>query len=97
MSRPPTYRRKTDRNHTIIRDGLRQIMGHDAVNDTSAIGNGFPDLVVKYAGLTRFVEVKWPGEKQTPAEIRFQSYLPPDAYIIAEQIEDVLHAFGLSD
>lgn len=36
---------RTDANHSDIRDRLREIPGL-SVADTSALGNGFPDLVV---------------------------------------------------
>ena len=47
---------KTDGNHQATRDYLRKAGW--SVHDTSAVGGGFPDLVVARGGLTALVEVK---------------------------------------
>jgi len=58
---------RTDANHAAIRDGLRSIPGV-TVADTSAAGNGFPDLVAGFAGINTLLEVK-DGDKP-PSERR---------------------------
>jgi len=50
------YARTVDTNQTEIVNTLRQLGCSVAV--TSAVGKGFPDLVVGYAGRTLLVEVK---------------------------------------
>lgn len=91
----PKYAKQVDRNHGPIRDGLRQL--GFTVEDTSKIGQGFSDLVVKHPnkpGFFRFVEVKMPKEKLTKKEEEFQARWA-DEYIIAYEIEDVLEVFGM--
>lgn len=54
--------KKVDGNHGRIREHLRAIGW--SVFDTSAVGRGFPDLVVaRRGGFTALVEVKQPGKK----------------------------------
>lgn len=89
------YARRTDRNHAAIRDGLRAILGAENVRDTSRYGDGFPDLMA-YLNSLWFIEIKWPGEKQTPAEVEMQEFMR-DNYIIAESLEDALRQLGLTD
>lgn len=48
--------RKTDANHSAVVNHLRSIGW--SVWDTSAVGRGFPDLVVSRLGHTVLVEVK---------------------------------------
>lgn len=60
------YARKTDANHSAIRDGLR-LAGWD-VHDLSGAGSGVPDLVVSVApGIPHFLEVK-DGSKPLSAQ-----------------------------
>jgi hypothetical protein len=47
---------RTDGNHAHIVDGLRKVGAH--VEDTSGVGDGFPDLVVGYRGKWHLIEVK---------------------------------------
>jgi hypothetical protein len=47
---------KVDANHAAIREALRKSGWH--VEDTSAVGNGFPDLVAIRFGQVEFIEVK---------------------------------------
>lgn len=57
---------RTDGNHAEVRDGLRA-MGW-SVFDTSALGAGFPDLVVGARGLNVLLELK--DESQPPSRRR---------------------------
>lgn len=47
---------RTDANHAAVRDALRAIGA--SVADTSAVGGGFPDLVVGFRSRNFFFEVK---------------------------------------
>ena len=47
---------RTDANHATIRDALRSV--GCSVADTSAVGQGFPDLVIGFRGATMLIEVK---------------------------------------
>ena len=85
---PPTYGRKIDTNHAVIRDGLRAA-GYPTL-DYSMVGHGIFDLLtVIKCGASVWVEVKTEGEKLTKAEKLFW-----DTYtglkIIAYDLEDAL-------
>ena len=60
---------KVDVNQPKIVEELRDLSFSVAV--TSAAGKGFPDLVVGRAGQNYLFEVKSPGGKLTPAQIKF--------------------------
>lgn len=66
------YARKIDSNQTEIVNTFRQLGA--SVSVTSAVGKGFPDLVVGYAGRTMLVEVKSRAKAaHTPDQLAFQS------------------------
>ena len=51
------YAKKVDKNHGVIRDGLR-LHGYEVL-DLSAVGGGVPDLAVRIVnGRSLFLEVK---------------------------------------
>ena len=69
-------RGRTDENHAAVVDALRS-MGA-TVHSAAAMGDGFPDLVVGYRGLTHLVEVKSGAKapsarKLTPAQVAWHS------------------------
>jgi hypothetical protein len=57
----PRWAGRTDANHREIRDGLRAFGA--SVYDTSAVGHGFPDLVVGWRRRTELIEVKNPDPR----------------------------------
>lgn len=59
--------KKVDRTHGAIRDHLRAI-GY-SVWDSSAVGGGFPDLVVARCGFTALVECKSGSEAGAEMEL----------------------------
>jgi hypothetical protein len=60
------YARKTDANHTLVRDGLRRA-GFDVL-DLSGAGGGVPDLLVRIGvGKSHHIEVK-DGDKPKSAQ-----------------------------
>ena len=77
------HAKRTDANHSAIRDGLRQI-GYN-VTDTSHIGNGYPDLTVKIGcKLPILLEVKDPAKPKsaqalTEKEVAFFDLFMPRA------------------
>lgn len=81
---------RTDGNHAEVREHLRKLGW--AVRDTSAVGHGFPDLLVARAAFTALVEVK-DGDKSpsarklTPDQERFAKTWP-GVCIKAESPED---------
>lgn len=67
------YAKRTDANHSEIRDGLRKC-GY-TVADYSRLGGGVPDLCVRVRdGVSLFLEVKVIGEKLTKAEEEWMKY-----------------------
>ncbi len=100
-----TYARKTDDNHKEIVKLFRQLGA--AVADTSACGNGFPDLVVQFIPRNRatfglvtcLVEIKnsdMPPSKQalTPAQVKFHQQF--QCYIVKSEA-DVCRLMGIGD
>lgn len=65
------YARRTDGNHAAIVQVLRKTGWY--VQDTSRVGNGFPDLVCWHpaTGELRLVEVKALKGTPTPAQRKF--------------------------
>ena len=82
-----TWRRRVDRNHKEIRDGLRAC-GFD-VWDCSRFGGGFPDLLVYAHGRLFLLEVKMPGEDLTLPEELFRSSFP---VVIVHSLEEATSA-----
>lgn len=62
------YANRTDANHSEIRTAFRRLLGDKRVFDSSAVGDGFADLVCQYGGLTLLVEVKTERGKLTKAQ-----------------------------
>lgn len=54
-------KKKTDKNQKEIISTLRAVGA--SVVDTSAVGRGFPDIVVGYKGRTYLIEIKNPDTK----------------------------------
>lgn len=81
-------RGKVDKNHGIIRDGLRQ-SGYFVV-DTSGVGKDFPDLlVVSKADRTVLLEVKMEGEYPSEGQVLFLFRFPGPISLVFD-IEDAL-------
>jgi hypothetical protein len=86
------HAKRVDRNHAEVRDGLRAD-GY-LVDDTSKIGNGFPDIAVQVERgwpPTLFIEIK--DEKQPPSareltdpEKRMQKLIGPERYRVANSL-----------
>jgi hypothetical protein len=69
-----TRRRRTDHNHSEIRNGLRKL-GY-TVFDSSRFGYGFPDLLVLRGDALFLLEVKTGREALTPSEDVFAAHFP---------------------
>ena len=80
------YAKRTDGNHTDIRDAMRD--GGAEVEDMSGAGKGFPDTVVYTAdGRLLLVEIKMPKGTLTPPQVRFHARFPVH---IVRSVEDAL-------
>lgn len=61
-----TYARRTDANHSEIREAFRKL--GCKVFDACRVGDGFPDLVVQWSGITMLCEVKTALGKKSAAQ-----------------------------
>jgi hypothetical protein len=98
MSRNTGRGSRQDANHSEVVDGLRKVGAH--VTDTSAAGDGFPDLVVGFRGRWFVIEVKdgslppservlTPKQKKWHAEV--QGHAPAH---VANSLADALLIIG---
>ena len=89
------YSHRVDGNQAEIIDALKL---RYVVHNTSHFGGGFPDLVVKTQNdRVVLMEVKMPGEKQTPAEVKFQQIMGDVIYRIVHSAEEALAVMGEYD
>lgn len=84
------YRRsKVDANQRAIVTALRQ--AGVWVRSTAELGGGFPDLLTSYRGYVTLLEVKVPGKKLTPDQVRwFADWDPCCPVFVVETIDDAL-------
>lgn len=87
---------KVDRNHAEIVQALRAAGA--AVSDTSAVGQGFPDLVCSYRGAWHLLEIKDgsappSARKLTPAQVRWRSLQHAEAPVVSS-VDEALQAIG---
>ena len=92
-------RARTDGNHRAVIDALRQIPGV-SVADTSRLGQGFPDCVVGYRGMSYLLEIKDPAQppskrRLTPDEQAWFDRWRGHAEVV-ETIEQALKAIGVN-
>jgi hypothetical protein len=88
-------RGKVDKEHWLIRDGLRAA-GYFVV-DTSAFGADFPDLLaVSKAGTIVLLEVKTDGEYPTEGQVRLLMRFP-GPISLAFSIEQALEVMARYD
>lgn len=90
--------KRTDANHTAIRDALRAIPGV-SVADTSGAGDGFPDLAVGRERMTYLLEIKDGNKppsrrKLTDAQERFHSQWTGHIDVVCN-IDEALQAIGI--
>lgn len=80
------YAKRTDGNHTDIRDAMRE--AGCEVEDMSGAGKGFPDTVV-YTPDKRLllVEIKMPKGTLTAPQVRFHARFPVH---IVRSVEDAM-------
>ena len=88
--------KRVDANQREIVDGLRKC-GFKVIS-TASLGDGFPDITVQARGYNFLFEVKMPGEKLTPDEVKFfAEWASPFVKVIhstAEALEYVYDAVG---
>ena len=94
----PKYAAKVDRNQPEIVAAYRKAGASVAI--TSTAGQGFPDLVVGYRGVSYLIEVK-DGElppsarKLTPAQVKFRDDWRGH-YAVVKSVEEALAVIGVS-
>ena len=62
---------KVDANQALIVDALRRI--GCSVHCTHRVGDGFPDVVIGYQGVTHIGEIKVPGGKLSESQETFHA------------------------
>ena len=89
------YAKRIDDNHAEIRDGLREL-GHDVL-DTSSLGGGVGDLVVKVSPtMSIWIEIKRSkSEKLTDKEVIFKMYWF-DVYHVVTSVDEAVKAIEYS-
>jgi len=90
---------KVDGNQALIVKALRKAGATVAI--TSAVGDGFPDLVVGFRGLNYLLELKDSGQPPskrhlTPEQGKFFEKWKGEAYV-AETVEQALRSIGVGD
>ena len=79
---------KVDGNHAAIVAALRAAGA--SVVSLAALGKGVPDLLVCTSRWCRLVEVKMPGGKLTPDQVRFQvGWQGPPVVIVTSPVDAV--------
>jgi hypothetical protein len=82
---------KVDANQSAIVEAVRKVGAE--VQDLSAVGGGFPDLIVLFRGRLFLFEVKVVGGKLTPKQIEFIKRWGEVVNIVRSP-EDALAAIG---
>lgn len=92
--------RRVDGNHRAIVKALREVPGCSVV-DTSAVGNGFGDLLVGLAGRNYMLEVKDPSQPPSRRKLRASQILFRSQwtghYAVVETPEQALHEVGIRE
>jgi Holliday junction resolvase len=76
---------KTDINHVQISDAFRKL-GY-SVFDTSAVGRGFPDIIIAKNNNNYMIEIKSDKGKLNPKQIEFQNKWYAVIYIVHNTYE----------
>lgn len=92
--------RRTDANHKIIIQLLRQIP-HLSVFSTHTLGKGFPDIVVGYKGINYLLEIKDGAKsdsqkKLTEDEIKFHHNWKGQVNVV-ENFSDILKILRITN
>lgn len=90
------YAKRVDSNHAEIRDYFREFGAK--VKDTSFFGHGFPDLLVRWAGKTYYVEIKQSNKsKLTKPEKEFREFLGGTNFHVVTNKNDVNKLLGVKE
>ena len=85
------YAAKVDGNQNDIVKGLRTIFGDDVVFDCSAVGRGFPDIMVGVRGRNLLMEIKTDKGKLTPDQVYFHRQWGGKVHVI-HSLQEALKA-----
>lgn len=83
------HRKDTLQNEIVM--GLRKAGAK--VRVTSSLGNGFPDIIVKFRGVLHLFEIKSKGGKLTQDEVDFFSDWS-DVTTVVYSLDDALRVIG---
>jgi len=84
--------KRTDSNHKEIVQALRA--AGVSVMDTSAVGRGFPDLVIGWNGQNYLAEIKTAKGKPNDLQVNFFTTWQGQAILIRE-VTDIFNFLGL--
>jgi len=84
--------KKTDANQKEIIEALRQV--GVTVFDTSAVGRGFPDLVIGWQGVNYLVEVKTEKGKPTDFQVNFFTHWRGQV-VLVRNVKDIFNFLGI--
>ena len=89
----PSRAKKVDDNQAEIVKALRAC--GVSIQDTSAVGKGFPDLVISYQGRNHLVEIKNPEArgKQNPRQMKFMTEWNAKIHIVTN-VSEALAVIG---
>lgn len=82
---------RTDANHTIIVNALRQVGA--SVQDLANVGKGCPDLIVGYRGNNYLIEVKMNRGKATLAQLEWHGAWRGQVAVV-RSVDEALRLIG---
>lgn len=94
MSSRLKYRHNRDRDQHLYHEALDRL--HIPYRDTSALGDGFPDLVVGLGRENFMLEIKTGKALLTVDEAKFHSTWQGRVYVV-RSVYDMLYHLGLKD
>ena len=86
-------RPRKDKNHGTIVDALRAF--GVSVADTSALGDGIPDLLAGFKGRNFWLEVKDGDGSLTPDQLDFVARWRGEEVRVVRTVDDALRAVGV--
>ena len=86
--------KRTDGNHSLVVEQLREALPEANIFDSSGAGRGFPDLVIGWKGFNFLVELKNPARgrtRLTKAQVGFHENWQGPIFIAHSSLEVLAH------
>jgi len=84
------YAKRVDANQSDVIKALQEIGAK--VTDLSRNGGGVPDLLVFYRGLTMLLEIKVPGGKLNPLQVKWHAEHEGYMVYVVRSVEEAIAA-----